>query len=155
MANFTWTNAGGGDWSDASNWSPSISGPPGAGDNTTFNDLASSYTVTVKAGTTVGNGTAGPFISISATSALKDVAFSISGTLTADFLYGTAKNGPATSLTIEAFAEVYLDPTTTDKTHINGCFVSAVAGGTLSSTTTTTTSTTTFLGATAPPMLTN
>jgi Hint domain len=102
MANFTWTNAGGGDWSDASNWSPSIIGPPGARDNTTFNDLASSYTVTVKAGTTVGNGTAGPFISISATSALKDVAFSISGTLTADFLYGTAKSGPGTSLTIEA-----------------------------------------------------
>jgi hypothetical protein len=66
-----------------------------------------------------------------------------------------AKNGK-TSMPIETFAEVYLDPATTDSTHINGCYVSAVAGGTLSTTTTTTTTgSTTFVGSTAPPTLTN
>ena len=107
MADFTWTNAAGGDWSVASNWS--LGGgiaaprPPESGlDTATFGDLASSYTVTVNAGTTVGDGvTGGPFISIDATSALRDVAFSISGSLTADFLYHTAASGPATSMIVE------------------------------------------------------
>ena len=59
MANFTWTNAAGGDWSVASNWS--LGGvipaprPPGAGDTAFFGNLANSYTVTVEAGTTVGD----------------------------------------------------------------------------------------------------
>ena len=58
--------------------------------------------MTVNAGTTVGDSvTGGPFISIDATSALKDVAFSISGSLTADFLYGTAASGPPTSMIVE------------------------------------------------------
>ena len=52
--------------------------------------------MTVNAGTTVGGGvTGGPFIEIDAISATKDVAFSVSGSLTADFLYGTAASGPA------------------------------------------------------------
>ena len=110
MANFTWTNAGGGDWSDASNWSPSIIAPPGAGDNATFNDLATSYTVTVKAGTTVG-GKLGTSISIDATSALKDVAFSISGSLTADIFYGTNASGPATSFTLIEAGGALIAPT--------------------------------------------
>ncbi len=107
MADFTWTNAAGGDWSDPSNWS--LGGgivpprtPERATDTANFGDLASSYTVTVNAGTTVGDSvTGGPFISIDATSATKDVVFSISGSLTADFFYGTAASGPATSLTIQ------------------------------------------------------
>jgi len=68
-----------------------------------------------------------------------------------------AKAGKA-SMPIETFAEVYLEPTgpnATTATNIGGCYVSAPAGGTLSSTTTTTTSTTEFVGATAPPTLTN
>ncbi len=107
MAVFTWTNAAGGDWSVASNWSPSggiVPPPPESSlDTAIFGDLANSYTVTVNAGTTVGGGvTGGPFIEIDAISATKDVAFSVSGSLTADFLYGTAASGPATSLTIQA-----------------------------------------------------
>jgi len=72
--------------------------------------------------------------------------------------FGAAPKGGKTSMPIETFAEVYLEPTgpnATTATNIGGCYVSAVAGGTLSSTTTTTTSTTTFVGSTAPPMLTN
>jgi hypothetical protein len=58
--------------------------------------------VTVNAGTTVGDSViGGPFISIDATSATEDVAFSISGSLTADFLYGTAASGPPTSMIVE------------------------------------------------------
>jgi len=48
-----------------------------------------------------------------------------------DFAQAT-KSG-TTSLTIETFAEVYLDPNTTDGTHINGCYVSSVVGNTVSS----------------------
>jgi len=72
--------------------------------------------------------------------------------------FAAATKAGKTNLTIETFAEVYLEPTGPDKTtntHIGGCYVSAVAGGTLSSTTTTTTTTTVFAGATAPPLLTN
>jgi len=69
--------------------------------------------------------------------------------------FGAAAKAGKTSMPIETFAEVYLNPATTTGSHIDGCFVNTVAGGTLSSTTTTTTSTTTFVGATAPPMLTN
>jgi hypothetical protein len=105
MATFTWTNAAGGDWSVASNWTLPVGisppRPPGAGDTATFNDLANSYTVTVQAGETVG-GLLGTSLSIDATSALDDVAFSISGTLTASILYNTVASGPATNLTIEA-----------------------------------------------------
>ena len=105
MTDFSWTNAAGGDWSGAANW-VIVPGngigppPPGIGDSASFGDLATSYTVTVS--TTIGNGTDGPSISINATSAVRDVAFSISGTLTASFLYGAASSGPATSMTIEA-----------------------------------------------------
>jgi hypothetical protein len=106
MASFTWTNPAGGDWSVASNWTAPLGisplRAPGAGDTATFDDLANSYTVTVQADETVGDGTAGPSISIDATSTLDDVAISISGTLTADLLYNTATSGPATNLTIEA-----------------------------------------------------
>jgi hypothetical protein len=107
MADFTWTNVAGGDWSMASNWSRSGGiGPPRppefALDTANFGDLASSYIVTVNAGTTVGNSlTGGPFITIDATSALRDVAFSISGSLTADFFYVTAASGPPTSMIVE------------------------------------------------------
>jgi hypothetical protein len=72
--------------------------------------------------------------------------------------FAAAAKAGKTNLTIETFAEVYLEPTgpnQTTNTHIGGCYVSAPAGGTLSSTTTTTTSTTEFVGATAPPLLTN
>jgi hypothetical protein len=69
--------------------------------------------------------------------------------------FAAAAKAGKTNLTIETFAEVYLDPTTTDGTHINGCYVSAVVGNSLASTTTTTTTTTEFVGATAPPTLTN
>ena len=72
--------------------------------------------------------------------------------------FAAATKAGKTNLTIETFAEVYLEPTGPNATtppHIGGCYVSAVAGGTLSSTTTTTTSTTEFVGATAPPTLTN
>jgi len=58
-----------------------------------------------------------------------------------------AKDG-STSLTIEAFAEVYLDPTTTTGTAINGCFVSSVVGNTSSGLTSS-------FGPTTPPVLTN
>jgi hypothetical protein len=61
MANFTWTNAAGGDWSTASNWSLGGSvapRPPEFGvDTAFFGDLANSYTVTV--GTTVGSNILG------------------------------------------------------------------------------------------------
>jgi len=69
--------------------------------------------------------------------------------------FAAAPKPGKTPLTIETFAEVYLDPSTTTGTHIAGCYVSAVVGNTLSSTTTTTTTTTDFVGATAPPLLTN
>ena len=88
MTDFSWTNAAGGDWSGAANW-VIVPGngigppPPGIGDSASFGDLATSYTVTVS--TTIDNGTDGPSISINAASAVRDVAFSISGTLTAEF----------------------------------------------------------------------
>jgi hypothetical protein len=73
--------------------------------------------------------------------------------------FAAAAKAGKTGMPIEAFAEVYLEPTGPDQTtstHIGGCYVSAVQGGTLSTTTTTTTGTsTTFLGSTAPPTLTN
>ena len=69
--------------------------------------------------------------------------------------FAAATKAGKTSMPIETFAEVYLDPTKTTRSHIEGCYVSAVQGGTLSTTTTTTTSTTTFVGSTAPPTLTN
>jgi hypothetical protein len=65
-----------------------------------------------------------------------------------------AKNGK-TNMTILTFAQVYLDPTATTGTHIAGCYVSAGTGNTLAGTNTTTTTTTDFVGATAPPTLTN
>jgi hypothetical protein len=100
MAHFTWTNAAGGDWSNAANWSPSIFAPPGLNDTANFNDLANAYTVTVTG--TVGISVLSPSISIDAVSASNDVAFSISGRLTGNFIYNTNMGGPATSLTIEA-----------------------------------------------------
>lgn len=72
--------------------------------------------------------------------------------------FAAATKAGKTSMPIETFAEVYLEPTgpnQTTSTHIGGCYISAVQGGTLSSTTTTTTSTTTFVGSTAPPTLSN
>ena len=42
MANFTWTNAAGGNWSTASNWNPA--GPPGNGDNIVLQTLGGAYT---------------------------------------------------------------------------------------------------------------
>ena len=42
MANFTWTNAAGGDWSTASNWNPA--GIPGNGANIMLPTLAGAYT---------------------------------------------------------------------------------------------------------------
>ena len=42
MANFTWTNAAGGNWSTASNWNPA--GPPGNGDNIILPTLTGAYT---------------------------------------------------------------------------------------------------------------
>ncbi len=108
MTDFSWTNAAGGDWSVAANW-VLVPGngigppPPGVGDSASFGALATSYTVTVSA--TVGNGTFGPSISINAdpNGVLTGTpTFSISGTLTAGFLYGTTSSGPATSMTIEA-----------------------------------------------------
>ena len=114
MADFTWTNAAGGDWSVASNWSPSILNPPppGNGDNADFNDLAtglsSGYTVTVQAGTVVAAGLDGVFITIDAISDTKDVAFSISGSLTADIQYVTNAGGPATSFVVEAGGSLFV-----------------------------------------------
>jgi hypothetical protein len=73
--------------------------------------------------------------------------------------FAAAAKAGKTNMPIETFAEVYLEPTgpnATTSTHIGGCYVSAVAGGTLSTTTTTSTgTTTTFVGSTAPPTLTN
>ncbi len=60
-----------------------------------------------------------------------------------------AKNG-STSMPIEDFATVYLDPSTTDSTHINGCYVSAVVGNTVGSSTPPT-----ALGPIAAPVLIN
>ena len=100
MAHFTWTNAAGGDWSNPANWNPSIFGPPGLNDTANFNDLANAYTVTVTG--IVGINVLSPSISIDATSASNDVAFSISGRLTGNFIYFTDAAGPATSVTIEA-----------------------------------------------------
>jgi Hint domain len=102
MPTFSWTNPSGGDWSNAANWGGVIgTPPPGAGDNATFDDLANSYTVTVT-GTVGGGADGGPSLSINATSPIRDVALSISGSLKADVLYNTAASGPATSLTIDA-----------------------------------------------------
>ena len=42
MANFTWTNAAGGDWSTASNWNPA--GVPGNGANIVLPTLGGAYT---------------------------------------------------------------------------------------------------------------
>jgi hypothetical protein len=73
--------------------------------------------------------------------------------------FAAADKAGKTSTPIETFAEVYLEPTgpnQTTNTHIGGCYVSGVIGGTLSTTTTTSTgTTTTFAGPTAPPTLTN
>ena len=111
MANFTWVNPAGGDWSVASNWALLIPitppRPPESGvDTAALDDLANSYTVTVGAGTTVGNSVlGGPFIEIDATPSAGLTgapAISISGTLTADVAYFTGSGGPATSMTIEA-----------------------------------------------------
>ena len=105
MANFTWTNAAGGDWSAASNWS--LGGiaaprPPGSGDTASLDDLANSYTVTVAAGSTVGGSIVGPFIEIDAdpTALTGSPTLSISGSLTADLIYFTSAGGPATSVTV-------------------------------------------------------
>src|ERR1035437_6047009 len=65
--------------------------------------------------------------------------------------FSATKKGGTTSVTIEAFAEVYLDPATTDAKHINGCFVSAVVGNTIAGSAG---STPRALGPTAPPRLT-
>ncbi len=106
MASFTWTNPAGGDWSVASNWSlpAGISPPraPRAGDVANLNNLASSYTVTVAAGSTVGSSSGGPFIEFDATASIGAPALSISGTLTANIIYYTNPGDPATSVTIEA-----------------------------------------------------
>ncbi len=90
----------GGDWSDASNWFPSSLTPPGTNDTANFDDLANAYTVTVTG--TVGISVLSPSISIDAVSATNDVALSISGKLTENFIYNTDSGGPATSLTNEA-----------------------------------------------------
>ena len=55
---------------------------------------------------------------------------------------------------IEQFAEVYLEPDST-ATSLDGCFISTVAGNTLTVTTTGTTTTTVSTGVTSPPTLTN
>jgi hypothetical protein len=111
MASFTWTNAAGGDWSVATNWSiPLGVAPPRApraGDVAILDNLANSYTVTVAAGTTVGNSTTGPFIEIDATAQVGAPALSISGSLTADFVYFTAAGDPTTSVTIQAGGSLY------------------------------------------------
>src|SRR4051794_27075022 len=108
MANFTWINTGGGDWSNVANWSrggvvPVLRTPNFAIDTASFDDLATSYTVTINAGTTVGSSaTGGPLIEVDATSASKDVAFSIGGTLNADFIFYTGEGDPATTIMVEA-----------------------------------------------------
>ena len=81
MPNFTWTNAAGGDWGDASNWSPRLGAPPGASDAAIFGSLASSYTVTVT--TTVVDvevgiispGASGPTFSISGSLTTEDISY--------------------------------------------------------------------------------
>ena len=104
MANFTWTNAAGGDWSTASNWSHNgiigLPRPPEFGvDTAFFGDLANPYTVTVS--TTVGSDILGaPLIEIDPTTSAGP-AFDISGSLTADVIYFTSAGDPATSMTIE------------------------------------------------------
>jgi hypothetical protein len=60
--------------------------------------------------------------------------------------FGAATKNGNTSLTIEAFAEVYLDPNTTTGTSINGCYVSSVVGDTQ-------TGSTYSDGPTTPPVL--
>ncbi len=95
------TNAAGGDGSDIANWFPAKGGPPQNSDNTTFNDLATSYTVTVRAGETNGISKLSPSISIDAASAVKDMALSISGALTGNFVTTLGQGGAAASLTIE------------------------------------------------------
>ena len=103
MAHFTWSNPDGGDWSVASNWSPSIPDPPpGAGDTASLDNLANNYTVTVAAGTTVGTVTGAPFIEINVTQLLGAPALSISGSLTADVIYHTDPGDPATNVTIKS-----------------------------------------------------
>jgi hypothetical protein len=47
--------------------------------------------------------------------------------------FATASKNGTTALTIESFAEVYLDPSTTTGTSINGCYVSTIVGNTVSS----------------------
>jgi hypothetical protein len=105
MANFAWKNTAGGDWSDASNWLGFGTPPPGAGDKAVFVNLPTSYTVTVKAGMTVGGTNRGPHIAINADQFCftGSPAFSISGSLTTDgIVYFTSAGGPATSITVEA-----------------------------------------------------
>jgi len=62
--------------------------------------------------------------------------------------FGAAAKAGKTSMPIEKFAEVYLDPNTTDGSHINGCFVTSIVGNTL-------TGSTGSAGPTAPPVLVN
>ena len=81
MPNFTWTNAAGGDWGDASNWTPRIGASPGDSDAAIFGSLASSYTVTVT--TTVVDvevgiispGASGPTFSISGSLTTEDISY--------------------------------------------------------------------------------
>jgi len=62
--------------------------------------------------------------------------------------FAQAAKAGKTSMPILAFAEVYLDPNTTDRSHINGCYVSSVVGDTL-------TGGTPSFGPTTPPVLIN
>ena len=95
MTTFTWTRTGTGDWATASNWNPT-SGPPGAGDDTNFDSLASDYTVTVTTTVDVTSMTINPL-----SPGLSVPSFSINGSLTTGSLdYMTAAGGPATSMAI-------------------------------------------------------
>ena len=105
MANFTWTNAAGGDWSVASNWSPSITAPPGTGDTAFFGNLTNSYTVTVGAGSTVE---AAPPLSKSTLLSRPAPRRFPSAALTADIIYHTDPLDPATSMTVEAGGSLFV-----------------------------------------------
>ena len=123
----------------------------GTGGSTLKNDIANGASGTYSVGQTVWTDTGakvGPVNSgmSSRTSQCPSIADPCSGGNPSDIPpndpclvvvpvvdFATAAKNGTTALTIETFAEVYLDPNKTSGTSINGCFVSSIVGNTISS----------------------
>ena len=109
--NFTWTNAAGGDWSVASNWSPSILNPPRPERGycgLRRPEASSGYTVTV-GGTAVDrwHGRRLHRRSMPLRPPGRPGVFH-QRPLTADIIYVTDAGGPATSMMVEAGGSLFV-----------------------------------------------